>query len=305
MAIGLGTALLGSAIIGGGAAAIGASSNASAINSATNAQTAANQQSLALQKQVYDANSALLSPYVQRGNAAGDSINALLGLPVASSAPSSSGGQSSYDFAAYTNSQPDLVADWQRYHSSMTPEQYGQYHYSTYGANEGRQVPTFAANVPQSATTSPSMAQNAFNNYLNSAGYQFQLGEMNKAANAQFAKAGALDSGAAVKSAQDRAQNLGTGFFNNYLALLGNQQGVGLSGASAVAGVGQGYANNVTNLNTANANAIANGAMAKANNTNSLLGNLSSSFGLGMGALSQFGGGGGLTIPTIPSGWNY
>jgi len=59
-----------------------------------------------------------------------------------------------------------------------------------------------------------------------------------------------------------------------------------------VAGVGQTFANNATNINTSTANALGQGAMAKASNTNSLLGNLSSSFGLGMGALSKFGGGG-------------
>lgn len=222
VALSLGTALLGSAIIGGGAAALGASANSKAVNKATDAQTRANQESMTFQREAYDRNSALLTPTLQRGDAAGGAYNALLGL----------GGD-------------------------------------TAGA------------------------KSAFDNYLGSAGYQFQLGEANKGANAQFAASGALDSGAAVKAAQDRAQNMSGGFFGNYLGFLDNQQKMGLGAGSALAGVGQTYANNVTNLNTSNANAIGNGAMAKAQNTNSLLGNLSSSFGLGLGGLTGFGGGGG------------
>jgi hypothetical protein len=221
MALTMAAALLGSAIIGGGASVIASSSNSKAINKATNAQTQTADRSIALQREMYDKNNALLSPTVQRGDAAGSAYNALLGL----------GGD-------------------------------------TAGA------------------------KGAFDNYLGSAGYQFQLGEANKGANAGFAAAGALDSGAAVKASQDRAQNMSAGFFGNYLGFLDNQQKVGLGASSALAGVGQTYANNVTNLNTQIGNSVAQGAMAKASNTNSLLGNLSSSFGLGLGALTKFGGGG-------------
>jgi hypothetical protein len=285
--ISLGTALLGSAIIGGGAAAIGASSNSSAINRSTDAQVQANRDSLAAQQNVRDSNNALLAPWAQRGNAAGEMINALLGVPTTApaGAPALSG---SPDYAGYVTSNPDLAQEWQRIAPEgrfSTPGDYGQWHYANYGQAEGRNLAAPTA-VSQASTSS---ALGAFDNYLNSAGYKFQLGEANKGANAQFAASGALDSGAAVKAAQDRAQNMSSGFFNNYLALLGNQQGAGLSAASAVAGVGTNYANNVTNLNSNMANALGNAATAKANNTNALLGNLSSSFGTGLGALSTFG----------------
>lgn len=274
MAIGTTAALIGSAVIGAGASALGAGANSRAINAATDAQTQANRESIALQGQIYNKNNALLSPFVERGNAAGDNINALLGV----STPT--------DYAAYVQKNPDLLADYQRRQGEFSGiADYGQKHFASSGQMEGRKIPSISANG----------ASGAFNNYLDSAGYQFQLGEMNKGADAQFRAAGALDSGAAVKAAQERAQNLSTGFFNNYLGLLGNQQGVGLSGASAVAGVGQNYANNVSGLNQNNANALGNAAMARAGNTNSLLSNLSSSFGMGMGALSGFGKGGGYT----------
>jgi hypothetical protein len=50
-------------------------------NNATNAQLQLGRESMGLNREIYDKNTALLNPYVQRGNVAGDSINALLGLP--------------------------------------------------------------------------------------------------------------------------------------------------------------------------------------------------------------------------------
>lgn len=90
------------AIIAGGIAAAGTiggalvsgSAQKSAAQQATNAETQASnqatqaqlqlgQQSLAQNANIYKNNFNLLSPYVSRGNVAGDSINALLGLPQA------------------------------------------------------------------------------------------------------------------------------------------------------------------------------------------------------------------------------
>lgn len=134
-----------------------------------------------------------------------------------------------------------------------------------------------------------STANDAFNGYLSRAGFNTALGEENKAANAQFAASGALDSGAAVKSAQDRYLGLKGNYLNNYMSYLGNQQGVGLSAASASAGVAQNYANNLTNTTMNTGNTLGNLALQRGQNTNALLGNLSSSFGLGAGGLSGFG----------------
>lgn len=290
MAISMGAALLGSAIIGGGASILGSNANSKAINSASNAQNQATQQNLALQRDIYNQNANRLSPYDQRGNAAGNAINALLGLSGTSSAPASGAQPGAIDWAAYVQGNPDAAANWQVVQGTQNDtfggdvSRFGAYHYNADGAR--RDLTPFTAQPQTAASTTD--AQGAFNNYLNSTGYQFQLGEMNKGANAQFRAAGALDSGAAVKAAQDRAQNMGTSYFNNYLALLGNQQGVGLSAASAAAGVGQNYANAASNINQNNANALGNLALAKGQNTNALLGNLSSSFGLGMGALNKW-----------------
>lgn len=86
------------AIIAGGIAAagtiggalIGSHQQSQAVQQANNSQQAATQaqlqlgqQALGLNQSIYNSNYDLLSPFVSRGNVAGDAINALLGLPSA------------------------------------------------------------------------------------------------------------------------------------------------------------------------------------------------------------------------------
>lgn len=204
MAIGMGAALLGSAVIGGGLSVMGASKSASASKKAA-------AQSAAVQREQYAQNSANLNPFMRRGNQAGGAINALLGL----------GGD-------------------------------------------------------------PTEQQRAFNVFRNSSGFQFRQQEGENALNSGYAARGLINSGAAQKAFAKYNQNLASDEFGNYMGYLGNQQGVGLSGASALAGVGQNFANSMTNINTNRAN-------SQVANTNALMGNLGSSFGTGLGALSSFG----------------
>jgi hypothetical protein len=281
MAIALGTALLGSALIGGAASIAGGAANSKAINNASSAQERSTQMSIAAQERARAESNALLSPYNQRGNAAGDQMNALLGL-----GGGTTGGQ---DFAAYVNANPDLQAEFQRVGANFgyDPAAYGQYHWSAYGQQEGRQLP--GAQQQTAGADPAAAASNAFDIFRNSTGYQFRLDQGNKSLNALNAARGTLDSGAAVKSALQYGQNIGSQEFGNYMGYLGNQQGVGLSAASAGAGVSQNFANALTGINQNNASAQGNLALAKAQNTNDMLGGLSSSFGLGMGALTRWG----------------
>jgi hypothetical protein len=132
---------------------------------------------------------------------------------------------------------------------------------------------------------------NAFQNYLDSTGYQFQLGEGLKGLS--FAKRlGSLDSGDTIKSAITYNQNMGKSYFNDYLGQLGQQQGLGLGAASAIAGQGSQYAANMANSNNASGNALANGAisrgnMALANGANSanMWGNIASGIGTAVGSI--------------------
>lgn len=76
--------------------------------------------------------------------------------------------------------------------------------------------------------------QAAFNNYLGSTGYQFQLGQGTQAINSNAASRGLLDSGANAKALTGYGQNLASTTFNNYLGQLGGLNAA--QGATAASG---------------------------------------------------------------------
>lgn len=260
-----------------GAAALGGSAQSKAAKSAANtAQNTANANN-ALSRENREFSAARLDPYAQRGNDAGNAINALLGLGVSTQpqaaygAPPAAGGPSYGDISAmWTDGIPGNARAAQN-------------------AMQARQ----AAAPPAPVYASPATAeggvtpyQNAFQNYLGSTGYQFQVDQGNQAINQGYAAKGSLQSGAALKALQTYGQNTATGFFKDYLGLLGNQQGVGLNGARAVAGVGGDYVNSVSSNNNAAGSAAANSALAQGNATAGLYGSIAGAVG---GVANAFG----------------
>lgn len=334
------------AVIGVGAVAsvaggvISGNAQKNAANKAADTSMAVAQENSALAREIYGENKSALSPYMERGNAAGGAINALLGLapPVAATPatpttptpttptappPAFVGQQldidhelspqrawSNYgnlqhpdgvDWQKYIDSQSDVAYDYQLQGQGMTPEQFGQWHWQRDGARRNLSpyttpvAPTPAPTPIDPATPAPTgtpaltaqqQAQAAFDTYKSSTGYEFRVAQGNKALNSGWAGSGSLKSGAAGKAFMDYGQNIASGEFSNYMGLLANQQGVGLSGASALAGVGQNYVNNVSANNnsagTAAANAIlANGANNPFGNALSTLGGAAFQYGLG------------------------
>lgn len=308
-----GAGAIGSAVIGSDAA-----------KSAAKSSQAAADQSAQLQRDTDQQNAATLAPYVQTGNQASGAINALLGLggtqqvmqPTQAAgqqyAPpnamgsgfsgirdgfagvaTNNGQQTGPNYAGYVNANPDLLAEFQRVGGQFggDPASFGQYHWQTYGQNEGRTVPTFGnaqgatptANG-QASLTPQQTYQSAFDNYRNSTGYQFRLNQGMNALNSGYAGVGAIKSGAAMKAATEYGQNFASGEFNNYLGALGNQQGVGLSAASAQAGVGQNYANNMTSINQNNAANQGNAGLVRASATGQALNSLAT---IGAGLFNQ------------------
>jgi len=261
------------AAAGIGAAALSSSAQNKAANQAADSAANTAAQNNALQREVYGENKAILDPYVQRGNAAGSAINSLLGI--AGTAPASGGSNAlaGPEWSQYLAANPDVQAEWKGNafdDGYASPEAFAQWHYQNYGQNEGRAAPSVTAptaadpNAPAGTVTATPQSA-AFQNYLNSTGYQFQMDQGTKAINQGYAARGALQSGAAMKALQTYGQNTGASYFDRYLSLLGNQQGVGLTGASAVAGVGQNYANTVS-ANNNNSSAAAQDAYAARGN---------------------------------------
>jgi hypothetical protein len=279
MAIGTAAAIgIGLAGVGAGASAL--SGNAAAKRAAQTSQqnTEAN---VGLAREIYGQNQQMLNPFMQRGNAAGNQLNALLGLgggqPMQQtptqggwSGPMMDGmmtaenmpmagmgtpmGAMGGDFAGYVRSNPDLMAEFGRVGGQFGGDKnaYGQFHWNQYGQNEGRALPG-AAQQGQAGQTPQQAAESAFDTFRNSTGYQFRLGEGLNAVNSAFSGIGGLQSGAAIKANNQFGQNFASNEFANYANMLGNQQAVGAGSASALAGVGQNFAGTVIGQNNFNA----------------------------------------------------
>lgn len=74
---------IGGAVLGNSAQKKASTQAAQTQNNATDAQLQLGRESLGLNRDIYNSNYDILSPYASRGNVAGDQINALLGLPSA------------------------------------------------------------------------------------------------------------------------------------------------------------------------------------------------------------------------------
>lgn len=128
----------------------------------------------------------------------------------------------------------------------------------------------------------------AFQKFLGSTGYQFQTDQGEKAVTAALGSKGLLDSGAALKSLNNYGQQQALTGFGTYASLLQGQQSTGLSAASALAGVGQQYADAVGTNNTNAANTVGNAALASAGQISSALGNLVTGYGIEKGLSSSY-----------------
>lgn len=230
------------AIIGGviaavgtvGAAAIGSKKNSKAIKQAQQAQSDSTAAQIGYQREADAYNRAALSPWMARGNQAGDTIMAALGLG-ASTAPGAPYGQ------------------------TVAPQQ-----------------------TPQQAATS------AYEIFKQSTGYQSRFTEGLRALSSNYFGGGVGQSGAAVKAALRFGQDYASREFGNWMGALGNQQGLGFAGASALAGVSQGNADRLGQISQNNADAMGQAAIARAQNQGALLTGIAGATGQLAGALSSY-----------------
>ena len=270
-----------------GGAVISSNSAKSAANTA--AQTA--DKNNALQQQIYQQNTANEQPFMQRGNAAGAQINALLGL--GGSTPGTPG---QTDWGAYVNGNPDALANWQAIQGTSAAQPFGgdigafgQYHY---GADGSRRDISAYTSGGTPGTSAQDAANNAFSQFKNSSGYQFRLGEGLNAANTNYALRGAQGSGAALKALNNYAQGQASNEFGNYTNLLQGQQATGLSAANALNGVGTNYANAVSSNNNNAASAAGNAAIQSGNAFRGALNGLGTAANLALGNSSSYSNGG-------------
>lgn len=112
-------------------------------------------------------------------------------------------------------------------------------------------------------------AQDAFQNYQQSTGYQFRLNEGMGAINQNAAASGLMNSGATAKALTQYGQNISSAEFGNYLNYLGGTEQTGLQAAANVASQGQASGQAAAGALTAGAagqaNVIAQGGVNQAN----------------------------------------
>jgi hypothetical protein len=222
-------------------------------------------------------NIGLLQPSMDRGNAAGERLNALLGL-----GGGSSGG---FDANAYLQANPDVAAEAARNRNEFSPEEYARFHFDTFGRGEGR-----SGGVPaQSAGGAKAAADEAFNAFRNSTGYQFRVGEGERGVNAGFAGRGMLQSGAALKEMERFRQGIASQEFGNYANLLDNQQRIGVNAMNGLVNNNNNTANAVIGNNDSAGQARANAQLATGAAIGNGLSSIVNAFGMSRG--SSYGGG--------------
>lgn len=135
-------------------------------------------------------------------------------------------------------------------------------------------------------------AQQAFDTYRGSTGYQFRLGEGLSAVNNRAFAGGAGQSGATLKALLERGQNIASSEFGNYLGQLGGLQAAGANARGLVAGVGTNSANQMIGSINLGGQMQTNANAAQTANTQQLIQNLinsaSSAFGSSYGKVGGF-----------------
>lgn len=287
-------AAIGSSVVGGVAA------NAAAKKNAKAAQNIANQNQQAINS-TQSANNGLFAPFVERGNAAGDALNAFLGLPTSGSTPQA---QTSQQWDTYLDQNPDVKSAMQQEIANpksqlygLSLEEAGKWHYDNHGQAEGRPLPTVATPTGTPATSS----KTAFDNYLNSTGYQAQANAGRDTINSSKATSGLLKSGSALKALEKfSAGNMGQ-YTQNYISNLANQQAVGANAATGNASSNA----NVLGATTSNNYSVLPAQVAQnttnANVLSSIANQAASAYGAVRGSSSY--GSGGSSVPNNTEDW--
>ena len=135
----------------------------------------------------------------------------------------------------------------------------------------------------------PAKSHAAFQNYLDSTGYNFERQQGLDAVNQSAASQGLYNSGAALKALDTYGTGEAQKFGQQYIDNLGNVATRGVQGVNALTGAATNNANAQGNNNAGAANVAANAAISTGANTNALIGQALNAFGSFRGQ-SSYGG---------------
>lgn len=263
------TAALIASVIGGGLSAAGNAAGA-------NAQANAAKDTAAVNWNIYEDQARRNEPWRQTGLNALNFQSQWLGLPGVSDNGASFGGSDRLiggggdQWTAYLNANPDLQTEWSRLTTQSknpfkNPQEYAQYHYNTFGRNEGRELPA-AAPAPTQAEQQASAATNQANvwdtikrNPLWTAATEGFLGVDVPEVNNAFATSGKVNSGAQKKALYDRSTARSYNALGDIYNQYGGMSGAGFTATQATNQAGSTAATNAGNAMMARGNALASG----------------------------------------------
>lgn len=109
---------------------------------------------------------------------------------------------------------------------------------SSYGATGAAANTDIANLLGVNGEAAGAQSAPAFQNYLNSTGYKFQLQSGSDAITGNMAARGLVNSGATAKSLEEFGQNLGATSFQNYLGNLGGLSAAGQNAYNTIGSSG-------------------------------------------------------------------
>lgn len=236
---------------------------------AAKAQQSAADQNVALQRDVYQDQRNLARPGYMTGGSAANALAAISGLPAQDYAAAYGAGASGADdqWASYLTANPDVAAEWSRLQTQgknqfQTPAEFAQYHYNTFGRNEGRTLPTAtpAAAGPggtsANALASPMAAFEA-SPYAKIATSGFRGVDVPEV-NSAYARGGKVVSGAQSIALDERGKARLGGAYTDYTNGLRSLAGLNQTASNQVGGAASSYGANAGNAITAAGDAKAN-----------------------------------------------
>lgn len=259
-------------VIGAVASVAGGIAQAGAASDAADAQSAAAERELQLQRDIYEETSANFDPYRQGGGLGFQAYLAEMGL---ADAPMIGG--TAPEIVAFSETMPGTPTTptgvgsqggllsgggFNGFMSPLTP---------TSGPGSIRERFRVGSQIFDTREAAEAYAQanttggRAFGGFQETPGYQFQLGRGMDALNSSNAARGNLLSGANIAGAMQFGQGLASQEYNNYLNRL---QGIGQQGQAAAgnqAAAGQAYAAGAGNALAGIGNAQAAGAIGTGN----------------------------------------
>ncbi len=252
-----------------GGSVLSSSSKNKQAQAAADATKYGSDQAAAVTRENYDKSAAALAPWQQSGLRANSALDAMLGIsaPAQQQLPA----QQPNAMAQYQGGQyqgginiPGLAEYLSgQIPPGMTPAQrdayYAQMGNLAYPAAGTQGLPT---QQPTQPAANPAAG---FQQYIQNSDYGFKLSEGGNAVNSDYAGAGTLQSGAAMKALEDYRQNLQQGYRGEYMGALGNQQSLGSAAASAQAGVAQNVGNSLAQIYQNSGANQANAALSKTN----------------------------------------